>query len=226
MDDSGQLSAYRAVGIGVAPVELGERPAVVVVDMQRRFTEGRLSSPRTPQVLAATATLLERVRAASIPVYFLRVVYDSSADVGIAWSLKCPSIAECIAGSPPTEIDPALAPQPTDTVVGKQRASGFFRTELDELLRAEAIDTVILTGTSCSGCVRATAVDGAALDYRVIVVEDCVDDRAEASHQAALTDIQAKYGEVMTLGGLFDGLERSRRGAPYSESRRVRRGNG
>lgn len=211
MDDREQLSAYRKVGIGVSAIELGERPAVVVVDMQRKFTEGALASPRTPAVLRATAMLLDRARGAGLPVIFLRVVYGSTADVGIAWQLKCPSIGECIAGSPPTEIDPVIAPAATDVVIDKQRASGFFGTELDQVLRAESIDTLILTGTSCSGCVRATAVDGAALDYRVILVEDCVDDRAEASHRATLTDIQAKYGEVMTLGRLVKSLDERKR---------------
>ncbi|MBS1879340.1 MAG: isochorismatase family protein [Actinobacteria bacterium] len=210
MVDDPQLAAYRQVGIGVAPIELGRAPAVVVVDMQRHFTEGVLASPRTETVLAATAQLLERAREAGVPVFHLRVVYRSPAEVGVAWRQKCPSMSECLAGSRPAEIHPLVAPLAGETVIDKRRASGFFETELDQVLKAAAVDTVVVVGTSTSGCVRATAVDGAALDYRVIVVEDCVDDRAEASHAAALTDVQAKYGEVLSLDQLARELSRTR----------------
>jgi maleamate amidohydrolase len=84
-------------------------------------------------------------------------------------------------------------------VLTKLFASAFFGTQLDELLRAEACDTVIVTGASTSGCVRATAVDALQYGYRVLVPRDAVADRAVDAHHASLLDIDAKYGDVVSI---------------------------
>jgi maleamate amidohydrolase len=206
VEDKGQLAAYQGINMGVGRIGVGARPAVVVVDFQRQFTEGKLASPRTDAVMEATAKLLEEGRSHRIPIIFLRCSYDSPAQVGLVWQTKCPDMAACIPGTSATEIDPRLPVRDGDPIIDKHRASGFFRTNLDETLQRDSIDTIILAGTSTSGCVRATAVDGAMLDYRVIVLEDCVDDRAEGSHHATLTDFHAKYGEVMRLADLLQQL--------------------
>lgn len=199
-----QLTAYRRIGIGQGDVGMGERPAVLVVDLQRHFTEGVLASPRTAEVLKAVARLLTAARRAQLPVFFVRVAYDDPDEAGPVWSVKSPAMRSCLRGTPATEVHPTVAPQQGDEVLDKPRASGFFGTSLDDVLLARAIDTVILTGTSTSGCVRATAVDAMSLDYRVIVVADCCDDRAPASHEATLVDLEAKYADVLTVDEVLD----------------------
>jgi maleamate amidohydrolase len=204
--DSTQLAHYRALGIGVSEVGIGDHPAMLVVDFQRLFTEGVWATTRTRDVLHSTATLLYVARRAGVPVIYARVAYDRSEEVGVAWLAKSPRMAECLRGSPAWEFHPAIAPCPDDLIIEKKRASAFFGTNLHEELQSLGIDTVILAGTSTSGCVRATAVDAAQLDYRVTVVEDCVDDRSAASNSASLTDVQAKYGDVLLVSQVLQHL--------------------
>jgi maleamate amidohydrolase len=97
------------------------------------------------------------------------------------------------------QIDERVGFQPTDTLITKQFASAFFGTALSSLLAAEGCDTVIITGATTSGCVRATAVDAVQHGYRAIVPRECVGDRAQAPHEANLFDIQQKYGDVVAL---------------------------
>lgn len=197
--DQDQLDAYAAVGIGREPIGLGERPALLVIDLQRAYVTGKLASPQTEEVLDNTRRLLEAARASGMPVYHARVVYDDPSEAGVAFAAKCPSTLTCLRGAEETGFHPTVAPLDDERVIEKRRASAFFQTSLDEELRAAGIDTVIMAGTSTSGCVRASAVDASSLDYRVTVVEDCVDDRAPASHVAALTDLHAKYADVVSL---------------------------
>ena len=200
MDRADQEALYRRIGLGQR--EVGGDPAsvaVLVIDFQRLFTEGALSTPRTPDALAATGRLLERARAAGVPSFFVHVVYDEPGDAGPVWSAKSPAMASALRGATPVEIDPRVAPRDGERVLEKKRASAFFGTSLHEELRELGITTLLLAGTSTSGCVRASAVDASALDYRPLVVRECVDDRAELSGEIALFDIAAKYGDVVPL---------------------------
>jgi maleamate amidohydrolase len=95
------------------------------------------------------------------------------------------------------EIDPRVAPAPGDRVLRKRMASSFVGTPLEDELKEAGIDTLIVMGTSTSGCVRASVVDGIARGFRMFVVEDCVEDRSELSGQVALFDIDSKYGNVV-----------------------------
>ena len=97
------------------------------------------------------------------------------------------------------QIDPRLAPIEGEGVVEKQWASGFFKTGLDEALRSLGVDSLVVTGLTTSGCVRATAVDGLQHDYRVVVPIEAVADRNEVAHRANLFDLNAKYADVMGL---------------------------
>ena len=92
---------------------------------------------------------------------------------------------------------PELPPAEPDVVIAKQYASAFFGTPLAAMLTSLGVDTVILTGCSTSGCVRATAVDGMQHGFRVIVPRECVGDRHQAPHEANLFDIDSKYGDVV-----------------------------
>ena len=91
-------------------------------------------------------------------------------------------------------------------VIVKYRPSAFFDTPVETLLRGAEVDTVIVCGASTSGCVRATVVDAFSRDFRVIVPVECVSDRVEFSHAAALADIDAKYGDVLPLDEVLSHL--------------------
>ena len=111
MDRAEQEALYRRIGLGQRDV--GGDPAslaVVVVDFQRLFTEGELSTPRTPDALAATATLLERARACAVPVFFVHVVYDEPSDAGPVWSAKSPAMGSALRDTPQSRSTRASSP--------------------------------------------------------------------------------------------------------------------
>ena len=97
-------------------------------------------------------------------------------------------------------IDERIAPDQNEKVIFKEAPSAFFGTGLDTYLREREIDTIILTGCSTSGCVRATAVDGMSYGYRVLVPRECVADRDRDAHVESLFEIGKKYGDVVSIG--------------------------
>lgn len=215
MDRREQEALYRRIGIGAGRVH-GDPAAlaVLVVDFQRLFTEGPLASEETPHALARTGELLRHARAAELPVFHSRVVYESAEEAGPVWSVKSPTMLTCLRGAAAVEFDDAVAPVDGEVVVDKRRASAFFGTALDEDLRQLGVSTLLVAGTSTSGCVRASVLDGFSLDYRMLVVRDCVDDRARLSGEMALFDIDAKYGDVVSLDDALSLVGKARDVAP------------
>jgi len=179
----------------------GRRPAVVVVDFIEGFTnaESRLACDAGAAV-EATRSLLDAARAAAVPVLFTTVAYtDDDLERAAMFIAKAPALATLRPGSRWTEVDERLARRTDEPVLVKLFASAFFGTDLDELLRGAGCDTVIVAGASTSGCVRATAVDALQHGYRVLVPRETVADRAADAHNASLLDIDAKYGDVVSL---------------------------
>ena len=179
----------------------GRRPALLVIDMSLGFT-----SPDSPlvcdldDVVEAIEKLLAAARANGLPVVFTTVSYgEGEKTVAKAFIDKVPILLTLAAGSPFTEIDPRLAPLPEEPVLNKLFASAFFGTPLQSLLAAHGCDSVIVTGASTSGCVRASAVDVLQNGYRLLVPREAVGDRNPAAHGQALYDIDAKYGDVVSL---------------------------
>jgi nicotinamidase-related amidase len=187
----------------------GQRPALVVVDMSVGFTD-----PESPlacdldHVVDSVARLLEAARRAGLPVVYTTVAYDAEgkrkARVFIA---KVPALLVLEAGSRWVEIDPRLAPQSGEPVLTKLHASAFFGTELAGLLEKAGCDSVIVTGASTSGCIRATAVDALQHGYRTVVPREAVGDRNPGAHEANLHDIDAKYGDVVPVEDVLTHLE-------------------
>jgi len=191
---------YDARGFG-GRQGVGERPAVVVVDFVEGFTnpESALACDADDAV-EATRTLLDAARTASVPVIFTTVAYDEDdLERAAAFIAKAPALATLRPGSPWIEVDARLGRRADEPVLVKLFASAFFGTQLDDLLRRAGCDTVIVTGASTSGCVRATAVDALQYGYRVLVPRDAVADRAAEAHNASLVDIDAKYGDVVSI---------------------------
>ena len=186
----------------------GRRPALIVVDMSVGFTDS--SSPLhcdLDDVVGAIARLLEEARSAELPVVFTTVAYgEADKRTAAVFIDKVPALLTLAAGNRFVEIDPRLAPRPEEPVLTKLFASAFFGTPLTALLASAGCDGVIVTGASTSGCVRATAVDALQHGYRVTVPREAVGDRNPAAHEANLYDIDAKYGDVVSLDELVEHL--------------------
>ncbi|SIS17396.1 Nicotinamidase-related amidase [Natronorubrum thiooxidans] len=176
----------------------GDTPALVVVDLQQGFTD-----PSCPLggdltgVVERTNALLKAAHEADCPVVATRIVttHPEAADLG-TWVEKIPTLEILAAGSEWVAFDERLDLRDDDHRLDKRQASAFHETELHSMLSAWGVDTLIVAGCTTSGCIRATAVDGCAHGFRVIVPEGSVGDRLEEPHAANLFDIHAKYGDV------------------------------
>lgn len=192
---------YERAGFG-APVRRGSRPAVVVVDLTRGFTEDSYpSGADLTDVVEATGTLVEAARPAGVPVVFTAIAYTPAEAEGrsITWLDKAHGMRALVEGTEAVALDPRLPRKPRDQLVVKKGASAFFGTNLSAVLVGLGCDTVLVCGATTSGCVRATAVDAVQSGFPVLVPRECAGDRAQGPHDAALFDIQAKYGDVVPL---------------------------
>jgi maleamate amidohydrolase len=186
----------------------GRRPALVVIDMTLGFTD-----PESPLAcdlegpVSEIQKLLEAARQAEIPIVFTSVAYHESDKLTAATFIdKVPALLTLKAGTCWAEIDPRIAPRETEPVLNKLFASGFFGTGLSSLLTAAGVDTLIITGASTSGCVRATAVDALQYGFRPVVPREAVGDRNPDAHEANLYDVDAKYGDVVRVEEVLDYL--------------------
>jgi nicotinamidase-related amidase len=192
---------YQQAGFG-APVRRGRRPAIVVVDLSRGFTEPEFpAGADLTDVVTATGRLIEAGRRAGAPVVFTTIAYTPAEAEGsaVTWLQKATGMRTLREGSPAVAIDPRLPMHPEDVLLVKKGASAFFGTTLAATLTGLGCDTVLVCGATTSGCVRATAVDAVQSGFPVLVPRDCVGDRAPGPHEASLFDIQAKYGDVVDL---------------------------
>ncbi len=189
-------ATYAAAGFG-APVRRGERPVIVVVDLTAGFTDPAYpTGADLTDVVTATARLVE---AAGAPVVYTTIAFTPPELDTVVWLDKAPGMRALAVGSPAVEIDARLPRTDADHLITKKGASAFFGTGLAALLASMKADTVIVCGATTSGCVRATAVDALQSGYPVLVPRECVGDRAAGPHDAALFDVQAKYGDVIDL---------------------------
>jgi nicotinamidase-related amidase len=178
---------------------LGQRPALVLVDVINGFTD-----PACPlgsdadTVVAACETLLQAFRGKQLPVFFTTVVYHDDSQARV-FRDRLPALDVLQPGSHWVQVDPRVAPREDEIVVEKQWASGFFKTSLDTYLTEAGADSLVVTGLTTSGCVRATAVDGLQNNYPVLIPREGVGDRNELAHEANLFDLNAKYADVTSL---------------------------
>jgi maleamate amidohydrolase len=187
----------------------GDKPALLVVDVNVGFTDDQ--SPLAcalDDVVLAIDRLLREFRKAEFPVVYTTVSYSAGDKVAAAAFLdKIPALLTLQAGSRWVEIDPRIAPLPHEPVLNKLFASAFFGTPLASLLASAGCDSVVVTGASTSGCVRATAVDALQHGYRPVVPREAVGDRNPAAHEANLYDIDTKYGDVVGVDDVVAHLE-------------------
>lgn len=197
---------------------LGIRPAVLVVDCQYNYVGDDVpiteQQDRWPggggavawKAVRQIAPILDRARAAGVPVIYSRNVVKRNAFDGFAVKIGR-DMSATHEGAKGTSIVEEIAPTETDVVIDKGSASMFWGTLLDTHLVSRGIDSLIIVGVSTSGCVRSTLVDGVARGYHTAVVADGVADRIGVSHRATLLDIWMKYGDVLDADGAIRYLD-------------------
>lgn len=213
-----QTAAANYSGVWGQRVGFGLKPALLVIDFMKAYTTpgAPLFAQGVVDAVARASELVAVARRSALPVIHTNILYraPNCVDGGI-WVKKAPVMTALVPGSPMAEFCEEVEPLAAELVVTKQYASAFFGTSLAPMLHAGGIDTVILAGCSTSGCIRATAVDACQHGFRTIVVRDCVGDRHPGPHEANLFDIDAKYGDVVSLAEALTEIGRAdRRGAP------------
>lgn len=191
------LEANYADAFG-ARLPFGERPALLLVDLVEAYLQP--ASPLYAGIEAALASAIRitaAARRAGIPVLFTNVEYQPGGSDGGVFYRKIPALKVFDRGSPLGAFPAELAPHDGDIVITKRYASAFFGTHLASTLTALRVDTVLICGTSTSGCIRATALDACQHGFVPFVVSDACGDRHPAPHRANLFDLQAKYAEVV-----------------------------
>jgi nicotinamidase-related amidase len=158
--------------------------------------------------LAATRSILDAARTADVPRVLVGSAYDPQLEEAGVWSAKIPSNSWLVEGSEWVQFDERLGRAPSDMTLVKKYASCFFGTDLASRLVSRGVDTLIITGCTTSGCVRASAVDACSLGLRAIVAEDAVGDRDPVAHRASLFDIEMKYGDLVPSSEIVDYLAR------------------
>ena len=192
----------------------GERMAIVNVDPQKSYTRPDLYKTgyiTDPEQMHHINELSKRLRAKGLPVIWTHVAYmENAADCGI-WGTRTDtpdSLQNIKFGSPRAEFDDRLEiHRDVDAVYTKRMPSAFFETPLNSFLNFHNIDTVIVTGGSTSGCVRATAVDSLSYGYRTIVPIETTADKHESYHFANLTDLLIKYADVVDVSEVYEWIE-------------------
>ncbi|MGA0104573.1 MAG: isochorismatase family protein [Steroidobacteraceae bacterium] len=190
---------YQSVGYGACEIGFGERPAVLVVDLQVAFTDPKYplgGLPRIHRATEHTAQLLEVARPAGIPVAACYTAYCGPTDMPL-WKVQAVR-DEFFYGHPCTAMDPRVD-HPDNFTYCKNAPSMFFQTPLITWLVRNRVDTLLVTGCTTSGCVRATVVDGFSFGFRVQVLEDCCGDAEEGPHRDALRDVGRRYADVIDL---------------------------
>jgi nicotinamidase-related amidase len=206
-------SIYKRSGLGHR-IGYGKHPALLVIDMQIGFTAPEKSplAGNLDSQVAAIKRLLLAARNSGAPIVFTVVGYDPQVpgDGGL-WPEKAPTLLELKLGSDLVKLDPRLERRPEDLLLTKKYASAFLGTPLASTLVSRGVDSVLVTGCTTSGCVRATVMDALAHGFRPIIPEEAVGDRAQEPHEANLFDMDSKYGDVVPLSEALAYLEESRR---------------
>ena len=178
-------------------IGLGKKPAIIIVDIINGFTDPQCAlHSACPDVVAVNRELLDAFRAQQLPVFFTTVVYRNPQQARV-FRQRLPALNVLEPGSHWVEVDAALGRLPTEDIVERCWASAFFRTDLDVRLKKQEVDSLVITGLTTSGCVRASVLDGMQHEYPVVVPREAVGDRNKDAHAANLYDMNAKYADVL-----------------------------
>lgn len=204
----------------------GQNSALVIVDFVNGFADpNHFGGGNINRAIEATTVLLDAARINDVPVCFTRIVYQKGTRQRTIFEEKVPSLSILTEENPLSAVVPELSPRTDELVVAKQNPSSFFGTNLGQWLVGNRVQNLIVAGCTTSGCVRATVVDGMSYNYRCFVVESCVGDRSQASHDMSLFEMQQKYADVCSREqaiALFDGSKHPRTQRPVAASARSR----
>ena len=186
----------------------GKAPALILVDfVEAYFSKDSPLYAGVEDALSSALRVRDAARKAGVPVIYTNVVYQTGADGG-AFFRKVPALEVFMAGNPLGGWPDGLQPAAGELVISKQYASAFFGTSLASTLTAAGVDTLIMTGVTTSGCIRATCIDSISHGFNSIVVADAVGDRHEEPHKANLYDMNAKYADVVGETTVIDHLKK------------------
>ena len=213
-----EQAAYEKAGWG-GSVGFGDKPALIVVDMYRAFVDPDypFSSADALGTSGHIRRLLDLFREGGLPVFFTTAPLLAALTPAARgrWKARATTDSTLMQSQKAFDIWPDLGQRPDEPIIVKTYPSAFFGTTLASQLIYHRVDTLVVTGTVTSGCVRGTCLDGFNYNYRVIVPEECVCDRGETSHKVALFEIQMKYGDVLPLAEVEQSLRRiTARSAP------------
>ena len=198
------------IAAGTPRYGFGQRPMLVNVDLQCAYTrvgESPTAYDNDPAQMDYINGLAALARSRGLPVYWTYVAFsEDGSDCGVFGSRDDTpySLQNIKRNSPRAALDPRLSIAASDYVVNKLMPSAFHETNLQSLMVWHRCDSIIVTGGSTSGCVRATVVDGLSRCYRVIVPEECVADLHESPHFASLYDMHKKYADVLPVSQVMD----------------------
>jgi nicotinamidase-related amidase len=197
---------YRSAGFS-ARIGIGARPALVVIDVSRAYFETQYPLYAGAEaMLGPLSRILDHCRSTGVPVIHTQVVYSRSKLAETVFRAKIPALACFLEGERSGEFVAEAEPAPGELVIAKEYASAFFGTTLASTLVSHGIDSLLITGVSTSGCVRATAVDAIQHGFRPTVLSDACGDRAAAPHDANLFDLDGKYADVRTVDDVIADL--------------------
>lgn len=188
-------------------IGFGKKPALILIDFVEAYFDKNCDLyADVEDALASAKRVLEAARKAGILVVYTNVVYHKSGINGGRFFQKAMPLKNFVEGSPMGEWPKGLVPLEDELVVSKQYPSAFFATSLASTLTAAGVDSVILTGLTTSGCVRASCVDACSHGFIPIVVDEACGDRHEDPHNANLFDMNAKYADVVSEKEAIDYL--------------------
>ena len=193
------MDNYKTAGYGGGKIGFGEQAAVLVVDFQLGFTDPSYPAGKSEHIHSAvlhTNNLLELAREKNIPVANCNVAWSGITDMGY-WKVTSLYDGSFFKGHKSTEIDPRVLNEDYDFIFTKSAPSIFFQTPLLTYLIKQRVDTVVITGCTTSGCVRASVVDAFSYGFRVIVPQECCGDQEEQAHKDSLRDVGRRYADVL-----------------------------
>ncbi len=190
-------------------IGFGKKPALILIDFVEAYFDKTCDLyADVEEALASAMRVVDAARETGILIVYTNVVYHKSGINGGRFYQKAMPLRHFVEGSPMGAWAGDLNPREDELVVSKQYPSAFFGTSLASTLTAAGVDSVILTGLTTSGCVRASCIDACSNGFIPIVVEEACGDRHEAPHKANIFDMNAKYADVVTEADIVEYLQR------------------
>jgi maleamate amidohydrolase len=200
---------YRKQGFG-APLGVSGRLALLLVDFVNGFAAPAVfGGGNIGSAVQETERLLARARTAHLPIAHSRIVYAADGSDSNLFGQKVPTLLQLTEDAPESQIVPSLTPLEGELVVRKTVPSAFFGTALAPWLTQRSVASLLVAGTTTSGCVRASVVDAMSFGFKPIVVRDCVGDRSLAAHESSLFDMHQKYCDILSLHEAMQAIEQT-----------------